>query len=210
MSLRERNKARARQSILDAAHELIAEVDVADATTREIARRAGVSYQTLYNYYPTKASVLQGVLADDMAAWAGDVQFAIKRYHGDLLETLREIGEIGAAHFAGPRSDLWLAIAGAFFDNASNKGGTALELTQTEFDSLIGVANERYHELLALAQGTGELKPDVDLHLLAYTLFGLTEYAVLRYFAEPESTIEATLRLLDEQMQMIVGPYLNV
>ena len=205
MSLREQNKARARQAILAATHDLIVEVGVSEATTREIAKRAGVSYQTLYNYYPTKASLLQGVLADDFAAWTADVQHAVKRYQGDLLDTLREIAEIGAAHFAGPRSELWLEIAVAFFDTKSKP----LELTQTEFDSLIGVANERYHELLALAQGTGELREDVDLGLMSYTIFGLTEYAVLRYFAEPDSTIEATLRLLDEQMRLLVSPYLT-
>ena len=55
MSLREKNKARTRSAIVDAAKMLAKEGQWDAVTTRQIADAAGVSYQTLYNYYPAKA-----------------------------------------------------------------------------------------------------------------------------------------------------------
>ena len=69
MSLRQQNKARARASILSAAHKLMAEEGIQAATTREIAKRAGVSYQTLYNYFPTKADIAGATEAGLVPVW---------------------------------------------------------------------------------------------------------------------------------------------
>ena len=59
MSLREKNKARTRSAIVDAAKMLAKEGQWDAVTTRQIADAAGVSYQTLYNYYPAKAAILR-------------------------------------------------------------------------------------------------------------------------------------------------------
>lgn len=57
-SLREARKQAARAAIVAALEELIVERGYAALTMREIAERAGVAYQTLYNYFPSKAQVL--------------------------------------------------------------------------------------------------------------------------------------------------------
>jgi AcrR family transcriptional regulator len=64
MSLREKNKARTRTAILTAAKELAKQGQWDAVTTRQIADAAGVSYQTLYNYYPSKASILVEMLLE--------------------------------------------------------------------------------------------------------------------------------------------------
>ena len=62
--LRERKKQRARSDILAAANTLIARKGYADTTMREIAEAADVSYQTLYNYFPSKAQIVRAMLTD--------------------------------------------------------------------------------------------------------------------------------------------------
>ncbi|MFG2940323.1 TetR/AcrR family transcriptional regulator [Streptomyces sp. NPDC048282] len=52
LSLRERNKLRARQEMLDAALEVFAESGFGSATVENIASRAGASKVTLYTYFP--------------------------------------------------------------------------------------------------------------------------------------------------------------
>ena len=52
LSLRERNKLRARADILDAAAELLSEAGYAGTTLEELSRRAGLSRGTLYAYFP--------------------------------------------------------------------------------------------------------------------------------------------------------------
>lgn len=57
---REENKARTRDAILVAAIELMDRQDFRSTTMAEIARAAGVSTATVFNYFPTKASILFG------------------------------------------------------------------------------------------------------------------------------------------------------
>lgn len=52
LSLRERNKLRTRQELLDAALEVFAEAGYGSATVEAIAARAGASKVTLYAYFP--------------------------------------------------------------------------------------------------------------------------------------------------------------
>ncbi|WP_433710187.1 TetR/AcrR family transcriptional regulator [Nocardia sp. CA-084685] len=52
LSLRERNRLRTRQELLDAALEVFAEDGYGSATVEAIAARAGASKVTLYSYFP--------------------------------------------------------------------------------------------------------------------------------------------------------------
>lgn len=56
--IREQKKARARAAMAAAAAELFGTHGFADVTMAQIARAAGVSDQTLYNYFPTKESLV--------------------------------------------------------------------------------------------------------------------------------------------------------
>lgn len=56
--IREQKKARARAAMAAAAADLFGTHGFADVTMAQIARAAGVSDQTLYNYFPTKESLV--------------------------------------------------------------------------------------------------------------------------------------------------------
>ena len=204
MSLRQQNKARARANILAAAQQLIADHGGSGTTTREIAKQAGVSYQTLYNYFPSKAHIVRALIEADLQLWIDDVDLAIKHYNGDLLATLSEINRCCFDIMQGDRLELWREIMSHF---SSWDAGADQELA-----TLNVVAHERYHALLSMAQGVGELRPDVDLHLLAHTLFCLTDYAMLRYFlalnSAPQTDPEAHMQTLQEQLVQLIQPYL--
>lgn len=199
MSLRQQNKARAKATILEAASQLIAEHGVEHTTTREIAKHAGVSYQTLYNYFPTKGLLIQALMAEDIIAWSEEVDLVIKRYSGDLLTTLADINRIALDKFSS-KMDLWREVAGVLFTQ---------NISEQQLGSVIQVAHDRYYNLLSMAQGTGELAADVDLHLLAHTLFCLTDYAGIRYFFVEEPNSELLLANLQEQLGLVLGPYLR-
>ena len=64
MSLRQINRQKKRASILTAAKTLVAESHWQDTTMREIAKAAEVSYQTLYNYFPSKADIVRALIID--------------------------------------------------------------------------------------------------------------------------------------------------
>jgi len=204
MSLRQQNKAKARANILSAAEQLFAGQGGRSTTTRQIAQLAGVSYQTLYNYFPSKAHVVRALIDEDIQAWGAHVDSVIKQYDGDLLDTLREINRSCFDIMQGDKLGLWREIM-AHFANWDPQADQQLA-------TLNVVAHERYHALLSMAQGTGELQPDVDLHLLAHTLFCLTDYAMLRYFlalnADENTEPAAHMQTLTEQLGQLLRPYL--
>ncbi len=204
MSLRQQNKAKARANILAAAAALIQHQGGSNTTTRQIAQQAGVSYQTLYNYFPSKAHVVRALIDADIQAWATQVDFVIKQYDGDLLGTLSTINHSCFDIMQGEKLELWREIMTHFasWDPSADQ----------ELATLNVVAHERYHALLSMAQGVGELHPEVDLHLLAHTLFCLTDYAMLRYFlalnADANTDPAAHMRTLEEQLEQLLHPYL--
>lgn len=64
MGLREINATRTKAMVVAVAMELISRNGYDGTTMEEIAREAGVSSSTLYRYFPTKESVIVGVLGD--------------------------------------------------------------------------------------------------------------------------------------------------
>lgn len=65
-----------RERVLDAARELFAEQGL-DASTNEIARRAGVGVATLFRRFPTRDDLVGAVFADRMAAYVAATDEAL-------------------------------------------------------------------------------------------------------------------------------------
>jgi AcrR family transcriptional regulator len=204
MSLRQQNKARARANILTAAAQLIAQQGGRNTTTRQIALQAGVSYQTLYNYFPSKAHIVRALIEADLQHFTTEVDQVIKRYDGDLLTTLAEINRRCFDVMRGEKLELWREIMAHFSNWAQG--------ADQELATFNAIAHERYHALLSMAQGVRELQPGVDLHLLAHTLFCLTDYAMLRYLmalnAREDTDQNAHMQTLMEQLTLLLTPYL--
>jgi AcrR family transcriptional regulator len=96
MSLRQINRQKTRLAILDAAGSLIADSAWYSITTRQIAEAAQVSYQTLYNYFPSKAEIVRALIVETYVGPEEDMLNIIKRYEDDLLGS---INNINAARF---------------------------------------------------------------------------------------------------------------
>ena len=84
---------RTRRRLLDAATETLNRVGIQGATTREIARRAGVNEVTLFRHFKSKEQLLGAVLQRGLAAEA-----AILDEHSSWKENLREGLEKYARH----------------------------------------------------------------------------------------------------------------
>jgi AcrR family transcriptional regulator len=199
MSLRQQNKAKSRARILEAARQLIAERGANATTTREIAKTAGISYQTLYNYFPNKALIIREILDEEVSLLTTDLEIIIKRYDGDLLATLAALNEASLALLEGVNKDLWRELGALMFRQ---------EFEEAQLMSLLNVAHEHYYALLAMARGVGQLNDAVDLHLLAHTLFNLTDYAFLQYFLLPVEPAQFQMNLA-QQIALLVQPYLT-
>jgi AcrR family transcriptional regulator len=201
MSLREKNKARTRTAILTAAKELAKQGQWDAVTTRQIADAAGVSYQTLYNYYPSKASILVEMLLEVYVGPGPAISDAVKHYDGDLLVTLDEINQLRFQSFG--RDDVkWILTITASL-TMPDQSSEATNLIET----IDHAGDGYYYSALSMAKGMGHLQDDVDIQLMAHTLSGITS-ATLSRFILNNANAQAQIQTLRQQIEQLVRPYL--
>ena len=201
MSLREKNKARTRTAILTAAKELAKQGQWDAVTTRQIADAAGVSYQTLYNYYPSKASILVEMLLEVYVGPGPAISDAVKHYDGDLLGTLDEINQLRFRSFG--RDDVrWILTITASL-TMPDQSSEATNLIET----IDHAGDGYYYSALSMAKGMGHLQDDVDIQLMAHTLSGITS-ATLSRFILNNANAQAQIQTLRQQIEQLVRPYL--
>ncbi len=87
-SRRDRNKLRTRLRILEAARSLFTEKGVAATTIEDLADLADVARATFFNYFPSKAAVVDEILNEQDAAFYCRLESAMERdiSTGALLE----------------------------------------------------------------------------------------------------------------------------
>ena len=203
MSLRQLNRQKTRAAILTAAKALAATSNWQDLTTREIAKAAEVSYQTLYNYFPSKAEIVRALIVDTYVGPEDALLAIIKNYRGDLLASINEINATRFALIQATDPQWWFLLSNYFAPgrDGSKSGARIMELVDQSGDSY-------YYQLLRLAQGTGQLRDDVDIQLMSHTLYCIANSAGERLiFAE--ANFDALQQVLAQQSAQIVTPYLN-
>lgn len=169
LSLRERNKIRTRQELLDAALEVFAETGFGSATVEAIAARAGASKATLYTYFPQGREELFREIYESI--------------NSELLEQANQAyGDQGGTHV-----DRIMALTRALVDVARRPGiggfysieDPALDLA---LDPVRGHASRVWTELiaedLAAAHKAGTVKARADSHALAVLLVGAMRSAL--------------------------------
>jgi AcrR family transcriptional regulator len=137
---------RNRQLLLAAALDAFAEHGADDASLDEIARRAGVGIGTLYRHFPTRRALLEAVYRDqveDICAGARDLAAAAPPVEA-LHQWLRALMTFGATK---------RNLAGSLM-SGPEKSEVALSCST--------MVREAAGTLLAAAQRSGDIRPDVD------------------------------------------------
>jgi AcrR family transcriptional regulator len=204
VSLREEKKQQARQDILNAARDLIDQHGYDQAKMRDIAAAAHLSYQTLYNYFPTKALILQALLLDDVVHVAEQMDELISAYQSgraELLVTLHAMNRARLDVVSQRDRGLWRVVATDLIDQ---------QREATHIYQLIdSAAHEKLTSLLDGAQANGKLNPTANTALLADTLVALSQYTVSRFIMEPATAKTTLLDALQAQSALLVVPYMK-
>jgi AcrR family transcriptional regulator len=163
---RHKRSEQARQAVLEAADDLLAERGFAGLTIEGIAARAGVAKQTIYRWWPSKAEILLEALAGDAAEYLSPPDT------GDLGPDLR-------THLSRLALFLTRTDAGAVFralaGQAQHDAGLAAKLRAGHLSQ----QRERDRLPLLRALERGQLPPDTDLDLAVEMLVGPVYYRVL-------------------------------
>jgi AcrR family transcriptional regulator len=154
----------ARRAILGATTELIERDGYGRVTMESIARHAGVSKQTVYRWWPTKATILLEALNEGAAA----------------ISPLRDTG----AFRADVRTFVRSTVAGA----GRNARLLAALMAEAQFDQDLAVAfrtgflarrRDVLAELLERGRNSGELAVTADTEFLVELVFATLWYRIL-------------------------------
>jgi AcrR family transcriptional regulator len=185
-----------RQRILNGAARLIRDKGIARATTREIARAAGVSEGSLFNHFTDKLDLLGAVLAEAspqlaaLRATAGEGPGS-----GDLAAKLA--ATIEAA------TDFYLAIlpleAGVLADRALLERWRE---RHANTDTGPQTAHRELGAYLRAEQHLGRARADIDPEVLAIMLLGAAQYAA---FIELVTCTQALARSRPDRARQIAN-----
>ncbi len=156
----------ARQAVLEAADDLLAERGFAGVTIEGIAARAGVAKQTIYRWWPSKVDVLLEAFTEDMA------QHLTPDDHGDLGTDLR-------THLARLAEFLTETDPGAVFRALAGQAQHDPQLAAKLRDDHLSAQRVRDRLPLQRAVERGELPGDLDVDSALDQLVGPVYYRVL-------------------------------
>jgi len=205
MSLRNKKKTQTRATILEATKRLIETEEFDVITTRLIAETAEISYQTLYNYFPTKTDILTELLKKHLVGSEETYQQIVRTFSGELIRSLEELNR-SRFNFVLSNSE----GANEYLDTLTKIFfGTKLNERLSLIESLDQSGAEQYQAILALTKGMGLLREDTDIQLMAHTLWIISAYAVRNFLiSETEPNGSIFLESLNLQTTQLVKPYL--
>lgn len=192
-------KSATRRRILDAARKLFAEEGFETATTRDIARRAQIAVGTLFNYFPTKESIVL-CLVSEAHAQATEVfarEAGARESSGDatvptLEEELFALVASGLRKLRPYRRFLSPVLESSLTPLADDPEGPAAAFRLVHLEAVSRIA-ARHGQLVALSA-------------LALQLYWTLYTGVLSHWARDTSPRqEDTLALLDQALAMFAG-----
>ena len=201
MSLRERKKQAARNAIIEAASNLIGHHGYEQAKMRDIARAADVSYQTLYNYFPTKALIVQAMLTAELETIDDLVNRLMAQHGQDPITLLRAVIRERFDVIGHDNRDLWREVAIEYLKSSTSFASASVAVKRD------GV--NRVSQILQAFQSRGRLDTFVDTAVLATIILSLIDIAMLQYMAEPQLSRTDILEALDAQFDVVLRPYLR-
>lgn len=155
----------ARRAILAAATELIGAAGYASVTIEAIAHHAGVSKQTIYRWWPTKAAIVLEALNEGASAIAPATDT------GSLENDLRVFLRRSVAGADGANTRLLAALmASAQLDDA---------FAESFRSGFLGRRRQALRQLLQRGRDRDELSPSVDLDFLVELVYAAIWYRIL-------------------------------
>ena len=200
-TLRQMQAQRTREAVLDAGQALITETGYARITMRAIAERAGVSVDTIYLHFRSKAAVLKALL--DIAVGGDEAPIPVA--DRDWVHQIR--GQPGArpalAEFAASVTSVHARLAPLLIAAraAADADATAAALWEArKSERLHGM-----HDFAAHLVGTGELQPTLTTNDTRDRLFALASpelygLLVLELGWRPERYTSWLTELLTQQL----------
>ncbi len=161
-----------RERLLISAIRLLDETGLSGLTTREMAKREGISEPAVYRHFDGKTQVLLAI-ADRFAEFDGIMANTVQENAMEPLAAIRHVIEAYAAYYGG-----YPEISNVLFTLDFWKYDTVLE---ARMNSILAGRRELYLSLVTGAVKTGALPESTDVVALTDLLGGLVGMAVQQW-----------------------------
>jgi AcrR family transcriptional regulator len=172
-----------RRAILDASVSMIGELGYDNISIEAIARRAGVSKQTIYRWWPSKGAVILEAATESLSTVVslpdtGDIVADVRTQLTAILELITTTG-------FGPAYRCLIAA-----------GQSDPDLLRALFDQIIQPNIEDFRARTALAQQRGEMRADADWQTMRDLLYGVVEYRLVHAMPLEPAYIDGVLEIV--------------
>ena len=189
MRVTQQVKQATRQRILDAAEELFGSKGFDKATTRDIASAAGIATGTLFNYFPTKESIVLTFVDDELTATQTD--FAARDNNAATLdEDLFAFIAAGLRRLRSCRSYIHPLVDACLNPLADDE--TARRVRSSQLETVVRIMTRHGFDAPPSAVG---------LHLFWTLYTGILVF----WSADASPHQEDTLGLIDQSAKMFVN-----
>ncbi|WP_255558813.1 TetR/AcrR family transcriptional regulator [Horticoccus luteus] len=172
-----------RQRLLDAAARVFARDGLSRATTREIAREAGVNEVTLFRHFQTKDGLISAVVGENFAESGAAPVGALPAPTDDLRADLENL----ARHYEALLKANLPLVRTMLGEVQHRHGGHEKQVFRAVFAPLKAALAER----IRAARDQDELRPEFRADVLADLLGGMIFTGVLRR-SSPDIKLEYT------------------
>ncbi|MEA3491920.1 MAG: TetR family transcriptional regulator [Campylobacterota bacterium] len=194
MKISKKAKAKTKAKIIRSSVDLITQKGFKNASLREIAKNAGVSNPTIYNYFPNKEKLLYGYIEYQHSVTAGILQEIDDFHTYTLREQLQTLIATELELYLEDR-EFVMQIADMVFVSSSVKLDAIYE-TKEKFIEIVD-------EMLRVSIESGEIKEPPFRDYMPM-LFWDYYIAVIAYWVEDESdSFENTTQFIDHSMGVI-------
>jgi AcrR family transcriptional regulator len=195
--LRSRKKARQRLDLLNAATDLLRDRGYEETRIEDIANAANVSLKTVYNYFPSKQSILIELLREDRKKMLGAYEEIASDPPDDLAKALSLIIQADIGDVTTARSKkLWRELLAA--ETRSHiKPGDEFEKNREVFLSFL-------RRILVHFRKKGLLSEKVSVDVAVEMIYGIMAYNFRQYCASDSMTPSDFLKVTRKQMNLLL------
>lgn len=135
MKISNQQKKKNRKKIIGVAVDVMIDKGFKDATMRAIAKQAEIGDATIYNYFPTKESILFAYYEEKLATCVEKLRKVEKFNEFTIHEQLQTFFEIQLEQFLPDREFIALSFKKIFF--SMNQNAELLDSIQEQFEKII-------------------------------------------------------------------------
>ena len=178
------------EAIYDATIQVLLKAGFDRLTTVHVARRAGVSVGTLYQYFPNKQALLLAVLDRHMSRMVEAVEEACAKNHFQPLEVM--VDELVNRFIDAKLADRDSAVA--LYEIAAEAGGNVL----------VDRIRKRFEAAMTAMLQTAHLPASANVSFMAHMIF-LTMAGTLRGHLESHAPPRMTRKLREHLAKLVVA-----